>query len=128
MTRISVSKEQLMVALENVSQWQGEDVVDPGGDKIGKMEAVYVDVDTDEPVFGAVQVGMVGKHRWAFVPLAGASAGQDHLQVKADKKLVKDAPSIEPDGELGSDQEPDVYAYYEMSYTPRPSGRRLARR
>jgi hypothetical protein len=41
-----------MVALENVSQW-GEDVVDAGGDKIGKLEAAYVDVDTDEPVLGA---------------------------------------------------------------------------
>jgi hypothetical protein len=117
-----------MVALENVSQWQGEDVVDSDGDKIGKMEAVYVDVDTDEPVFGAVQVGMVGKHRWAFVPLAGASAGQDHLQVTAGKKLVKDAPSIEPDGELDSGQEPEIYAHYGMSYEAKPSGRRLARR
>jgi hypothetical protein len=59
---------------------------------------------------------MVGKHRWAFVPLAGASAGQDHLQVTAGKKLVKDAPSIEPNGELSSEQEPDVYAHYEMTY------------
>jgi hypothetical protein len=117
-----------MVALENVSQWQGEDIVDADGDKIGKLEAVYVDVDTDEPVFGAVQVGMVGRHRWAFVPLGGASAGQDHLQVTADKKLVKDAPWIEPNGELSNEQESDIYAHYEMTYSARPSGRRLARR
>jgi sporulation protein YlmC with PRC-barrel domain len=119
-----------MSGLENVSQWRGQDIVGSDGDKIGKLEEVYVDTETDEPVFGAVQVGMIGKHRWAFVPLEGASVGQDHLQVHADKKQVKDAPSIEPKGELARQQEEDIYGYYGMSYQPPSgaSGRRLARR
>jgi sporulation protein YlmC with PRC-barrel domain len=119
-----------MSGLENVSQWKGQDIVDSDGDKIGKLEEIYVDTETDQPVFGAVQVGMIGKHRWAFVPLDGASIGQDHLQVQADKKQVKDAPSIEPKGELAKENEEHIYNYYEMTYQPPAgaSGRRLARR
>jgi sporulation protein YlmC with PRC-barrel domain len=119
-----------MVGMENLSQWQGQDVVDMDGDKIGKLEETYVDTETDQPAFGAVQVGMIGRHRWAFVPLQGATAGQDHLQVPVDKKLVKDAPSIEPKSELPKEQEQGIYAYYELPYHPPAggSGRRLARR
>lgn len=119
-----------MVEMENVSQWQGQDVVDADGDKIGKLKEIYVDTETDQPMFGAVQVGIVGNHRWAFMPLQGATAGQDYLQVQVDKKQVKKAPSVEPKSDLPKDDEENIYTHYGMQYAPpaNPAGRRLARR
>jgi hypothetical protein len=119
-----------MADLENVSQWQGQNVIDSDGDKIGKLEDVYVDTETDRPAFGVVQVGVFGRHRWAFVPLDGVTVGPGHLQVRASKKTVKDAPSLEPKGELAKDDEEGIYAHYGMPYSaPSPGGgRRLARR
>jgi hypothetical protein len=44
-------------------------LVDRDGEKIGKLEDVYVDVETDEPMFGTVKEGLIGRHL-TFVPLA----------------------------------------------------------
>jgi hypothetical protein len=37
---------------ENIGEWHGKDLVDCNGDKIGKLQDVYVDVETNEPMFG----------------------------------------------------------------------------
>ena len=68
------------------------------GEKIGKLEEVYVDVETDEPMFGTVKEGLIGRHL-TFVPLAGITIGPDNLQVAVSKKQVKDAPNIETEGD-----------------------------
>ena len=84
----------------DIREWRGHDVVDPEGHKIGELEAVYVDTSTDLPSFGTVKVGMPTKHRLVFVPLDHATVGPGYLRVCFDKKQVKDAPSIDTDGEL----------------------------
>ena len=96
------------------------------GGKIGTLEAIYVDTVTDEPAFATVTVGIVGRRRLAFVPLAGATVAPDHLRVTVAKDLAKQAPSIDTDGELTVEQEPDVFAHYSLPYTG--GVRRLARR
>ena len=47
---------------QNIGEWQGKDLVDHEGEKIGKLEDVYVDVETDEPMFGTVKEGLIGRH------------------------------------------------------------------
>lgn len=117
-----------MVELENIRDWRGKDVVDRDGKKIGTLEDVYFDIDTDQPQFACVKTGLFGR-RVTFVPLANASAGPDHLQVAFEKDSVKDAPTIEPDAELSEDEEADVYHFYKLDYSPSSAGgRRLARR
>ena len=41
----------------NVAEWHGKMLVDCNGEKIGKLQDVYVDVETDEPQFGTVKEG-----------------------------------------------------------------------
>jgi hypothetical protein len=114
---------------ENLRDWRGRSVIDAEGDKIGSLEAIYVDTATDEPSFATVQVGLPGRHRLVFVPLDGATVAPDHVRVRADKKLVKQAPSIDTDGELLAGDEPKVFAHYGLAYTAGAGGeRRLARR
>lgn len=114
---------------DNIRDWRGHTVVDREGSKIGELEAVYVDTGSDLPAFATVKVGMVGRHRLVFVPLDGATVSPDHVKVTCEKKVVKDAPAIDLDGELLAEQEPDVFAHYGMTYTKGASGeRRLARR
>lgn len=105
-----------MFEAENIREWRGHDVVDAAGAKIGEMEAVYVDTSTDEPSFATVQVGIIGRHRLVFVPLGGATVGPGYVKVAYDKKKVKDAPSIETDGELFAADEPALFAYYELAH------------
>ena len=113
----------------NIREWRGHDVVDADGQKIGELEAVYVDTSTDLPSFGTVRVGMPTKHRLAFVPLDHATVGPGYLRVCFDKKQVKDAPSIDTDGELPAGDEEAVFRHYGMTYQAGAAGERcLARR
>ncbi|HWG73408.1 MAG TPA: PRC-barrel domain-containing protein [Acidimicrobiales bacterium] len=118
-----------MFEADNIRDWREHDVVDPDGDRIGSLEAVYVDTATDQPAFASVKIGMIGRHRLAFVPLAGATVAPRYLKVTSPKKLVRDAPAIDTDGELLAEVEPELFEHYGLAYQPGASGeRRLARR
>ena len=82
-----------MVNIRNIAEWQGKTLVDRDGDKIGKLQDVYVDVETDEPMFGTVTEGLFARHL-TFVPLQGITIGPDDLQVTVSKEQVEDAPNI----------------------------------
>ena len=118
-----------MFPAENLRDWRAHKVIDPNGDKIGELEAVYVDTATDQPSFATVRVGIIGRHRLVFVPLDGATVTPDAVRVRYDKKRVGDAPSIDTDGELTAADEPRVFAHYDLPYVVGVGGeRKLARR
>ena len=53
----------------DVAEWHGKMLIDRNGEKIGKLQDVYVDVETDEPQFATVKEGFIDRHL-TFVPLA----------------------------------------------------------
>jgi hypothetical protein len=72
---------------------------------------------------------MPTRHRLVFVPLDHAVVGPGYVKVSYDKKQVKDAPSIDTDGELPAGDEEAVFKHYGLAYEPGAGGeRRLARR
>ena len=115
---------------QNIAEWHGKTLVDRDGQKIGKLQDVYVDVETEEPMFGTVKEGFIGRHL-TFVPRGGIKVGPDELQVAVTREQIKAAPNIEQHGEeLSQADESALYHHYELNYTPpnTASGRRLARR
>jgi uncharacterized protein YrrD len=123
-------KTEATVAHEDLSEWRGRDIYDRDGERIGKLEDVYFDVETDQPQFGTVKEGFIDRHL-TFVPLNAVTIGPESLQVAVTKKQVKDAPNMEHEGEaLTQADESLLYHYYQMNYIPTdsPSGRRLGRR
>ena len=113
-----------------IAEWHGKMLVDRNGENIGKLQDVYVDVETDEPQFGTVKEGFIGRHL-TFVPLSGVQVGPNDLQVTVTKEQVRTAPDIEMHGEeLSQADESTLYHHFERNYTPisTSSGRRLARR
>lgn len=113
-----------------IADWLGKVIFDRDGERIGKLQDVYVDVETDEPQFGTVKEGAFGRHL-TFVPLAGVQVGPDYLQIAATKEQVRSAPDIALQGEeLSQADESTLYHHFEQNYTPinTESGRRLARR
>ena len=122
--------EHLEDAKWNVAEWHGRMLIDRDGKKIGKLQDVYVDVETDEPQFATVKEGFIGRHL-TFVPLGGIKVGPDSLKAAVSKAQVEDAPNIEQHGEeLSQADESSLYHHFELNYTPpnTESGRRLARR
>ena len=114
----------------NVAEWHGKMLVDRDGERIGKLQDVYVDVENDEPQFATVKEGFIGRHL-TFVPLGGIKVGPDELQVPVTREQVKSAPNIDLHGEeLSQADESALYHHYGLNYSPpgTESGRRLARR
>lgn len=112
------------------SDWLGKSVVDREGKRIGKLQGIYVDVETDEPQFGTVKEGFLERHL-TFVPLAGVTVSPSELCVSALKEEVRSAPNLELRGEeLSQEDESALYHHFQMNYTAieNESGRRLARR
>lgn len=100
----TLQKDQLL-------QQRGEDLYDSNGDKIGKIEEIYLDTDSGEPEWALVHTGMFGT-KSTFVPLRDAFDDGGAVSVPYDKSQVKDAPTIDADGELSRDEEDELYRHY----------------
>ncbi len=114
----------------NVAEWHGKVLIDKDGQRIGKLQDVYVDVENDEPKFGTVKEGIIERHL-TFVPLGGIHVGPDGLHVSTTKERVRSAPQLKLHGEeLSQADESALFHHFELNYTPleTESGRRLARR
>jgi sporulation protein YlmC with PRC-barrel domain len=115
--------------MEDIRTWRGSTLVDRDGDKIGKVEDVYLDRSSDEPEWIAVKTGLFGSNV-SFVPIHDAAAAGDDVRVPYEKRQVKDAPNIDPDGELSPEEERRLYQHYgrsdydEWTATPRIAARR----
>ena len=117
-----------MFEADDIRDWQNHDVVDREGSKIGTLEGLYYDTATQQPTFASIQIGIVGRHKLTFVPLEGARVAPGHIRVMVDKKVVKDALTIDTDGQLTAAHEPELFEHYGYAYQPGASGeRRLGR-
>jgi hypothetical protein len=106
-----------VATLEEALGWRGQTLYDAEGDRIGAIEEVYLDADTNEPEWALVHTGRLGTGR-AFVPLHDARSTDDGPAVPFAKGLVKDAPGVDPDGELTKREEAELYRHYGMEAGP----------
>jgi len=105
-----------MSQTEDKLSWRGQDLHDNDGDKIGKIEEIYLDADTDQPEWALVHTGVFGTKQ-TFIPIRDASAGDTGPRVPFDKQTVKDAPKMDADGRLSQQEESDLYRHYGMDYS-----------
>src|SRR3954464_6373024 len=100
-----------MATMQDIETWRGRTLVDRDGDKIGKIEDIYLDRSSGEPEWVAVKTGLFGSNV-SFVPISGAAPTGDDLQVSYEKDQVKDALNVDPDGELSPEEERRLYQHY----------------
>lgn len=86
------------------------------GKKIGALGQIYLDDRPGTPGFATVHTGFFGMAE-NFVPLNNAEISDGELHVKFPKDFVKDAPSIDPDGDLSAEDEHLLYRYYSLAAT-----------
>jgi uncharacterized protein (TIGR02271 family) len=100
---------------QDVLALRGQDLMSQDGDKLGTIEEIYLDTDTDQPEWALVTTGLFGTKQ-SFVPISGASSEGDSLTVPFDKATVKDAPKVDPDGQLSDREEQELYRHYGLDY------------
>ena len=107
-------------SIDTVKSWQGRTMVDPAGDKLGKIDAIYLDDETGQPEWALVTSGLFSA-KATFVPLAQSQAAGDSVQVPYGKDQVKDAPGMEAEGQLSQDEEAELYRHYGLDYSEQTS-------
>jgi uncharacterized protein (TIGR02271 family) len=102
-----------MATTDQILSWRGRELYDRDGEKIGKIDELYIDSTTNEPEWALVNTGLFG-HKSTFVPLRDAEATGDEVRVSHTKSHVKDAPGIDPDGRLSESEEAELYRHYDL--------------
>jgi len=98
-------------------QYAGYTVYDPDGDKIGKVDDLFLD-ESDQPEYLGVKMGFLGTKStlipWEMVEVREADSS---LIVSADDGHVKDGPTFDDDIEITPEFESEVYSYYGLQRT-----------
>jgi uncharacterized protein (TIGR02271 family) len=100
---------------DRILEFRGTDLYDNSGDKLGKIEEIYLDAETNEPEWALIHTGLFGTKR-TFVPIGQATESDGSLSVSFDKATVKDAPQVEANGQLSQQEESALYNHYGLDY------------
>lgn len=97
--------------MQDLKSLIGSNVYDSNHERVGILQDIYVDDETNKPTWATVRTGLWGQ-QISFVPLRLARKDDNGLVVGVSKEQVKEAPRIEPDGEISPDEELNLYQYY----------------
>jgi len=100
---------------DHITQLRGQQLVDRNGDKVGKIDEIYLDEQTGKPEWLAVNTGLFGSNV-SFVPLAQATTEGYTVRVPYEKSQIKDASNASADGQLSQEEEANLYRHYGMEY------------
>src|SRR4051794_23628609 len=105
----------MSITLQDAKTYRGATVYDSAGDKIGTVDDIYLDRASGEPEWASVKTGLFGM-KSSFIPISNATGtGDGELRVDVTKDQVKDAPKIDADGELSTEEEQQLYRHYGRS-------------
>src|SRR3712207_831390 len=93
-------------------QYAGYEVYDRNGEKIGKVDDLFVD-ENDQPEYIGVKMGFLGT-RSTLIPweVARVDENDRRIEVSVDKATAKDGPSFNDDEDITPDYEEQVYSHY----------------
>src|SRR5438270_9815557 len=93
------------------------------GQKIGRIQAIFVNSSTDQPEWVAISLGGLMAAKLGFAPVDQVSVEGNNAVVQFDKKHVKHAPQTRSEGVLSPSENDALYAYYGIERTQKePSG------
>src|SRR3712207_5903527 len=94
-------------------RFAGYEVYDPNGEKVGKVDDLFVD-ESDQPEYIGVKMGFLGTSStlipWDVVGNANDEGGRIELSV--DKDTAKNGPAFDDDREITPEFENQVYSHY----------------
>jgi uncharacterized protein (TIGR02271 family) len=98
-------------ALED--QYAGYEVYDRNGEKIGKVDDLFVD-ENDQPEYLGVKMGFLGLEGTSLIPweLTKGDKEGHRIEVSVEKAQVKESPSFNDDRDITPEYEERVYSHY----------------
>ncbi len=80
-----------MVEVEHFEQWRGQQVLDPAGEPLGKVDEIYFDAASGAPVLISIKSGLFGRSS-KLVPVDGATVGVDYVRVSHTRESIGGGP------------------------------------
>ena len=104
-------------------RYSGYTVNDRDGEKIGKVDDLFVD-EHDEPEYLGVKMGFLGMSS-TLIPMEMARVDEDDqtISVSTDKATAKDGPSFDDDKDITPEYENEVRSYYGLGSSEGSSDR-----
>lgn len=96
--------------LEDVKAWEGYRVDDITGHGVARVEGLFVDGETGEPVWLLAKLGRFGKVVPISIRECAAAAGR--IWTPHDREAIRNAPAVDPALPLNREQEQQVLEYY----------------
>ncbi len=98
-------------------RYSGYEVYDQAGEKIGKVDDLFVD-ENDQPEYIGVKMGFLGTHS-TLIPMEIATVDEatSRIEVATDKETAKNGPAFDDDREITPDFENEVHSYYGLQST-----------
>lgn len=113
-----------MISTRDIDDIIGAEAHDQDDAKIGKVGQIYIDQETEQPVWVSVRSGLFGRSE-TLVPLTGATWDRTALRLAVPKDRVKDAPRVEPGAEVTPEEQERLYDYYAQADRDAHADRRV---
>jgi uncharacterized protein (TIGR02271 family) len=107
--------QQTTLTTNELMEAQGSEVYSSDGEKIGSVEEIFVDEQTNQPEWIGLGTGFFGTKR-VLVPVRGAERRDDGFYVPYSKDQVQQTPDIDSD-EISQDTEAQLYSHYGLGYS-----------
>ena len=101
---------QLLPSLEEAQGWGGHRVDDLAGSSVARVQSVFVDAESGDPVWTIAKVGRFGK--LIAIPFRDCAAGAGHVWVPYERGLLRGAPAVDGARPLTGEQELAICAHY----------------
>jgi uncharacterized protein (TIGR02271 family) len=98
-------------------RFAGYEVYDQSGEKIGKVDDLFVD-EQDNPEYVGVKMGFLGMSS-TLIPMEICTVDEagHRINVATDKETAKNGPTFEDDRAITPEFENEVYSYYGLQRT-----------
>lgn len=93
--------------------WEGRTLFDRDGDKIGRIEELFLVEETGRPEWALVKLGRLGS-RTTLVPLIGAEPTAEGVRAAYTKSVVSEAPRMDGDDEPSEQHVASLYRHYDI--------------
>lgn len=108
-----------MITTEAIANMIGADALDMQDDRIGEINQVYVDEQTDHPTWASVRLGLLSGAE-VLVPLEDAKWDERSLHVAVERRVAREAPRKEMDEPLTLEEQDRLYTHYGIPAVQHP--------
>ncbi len=98
-------------SLEEARGWAGFELDDVGGERVGRVHAVFADAESDEPAWLIVALGRRGA-KLVALPLRDCAAAAGRAWTAHGGEALRAAPAVDPTRPLLREHELAICAHY----------------